>query len=273
MSGGFYSGKGGKGSSKGGGGRGYAAAADAGVIPGVLTRKLKALSYPEVDALSLSGQAYCKVVLWLEEEKIRLYEKNDRRALRDFNKAWYEHVCTYCKELGVNADDLDERNTAVKLRVLNGLTNLAIHDIYRDKVDANEIVPAPPPKAIAAAGDVQAQKLQELIVPLNRLLESVSLPKLPADAADTDTLAALECIHARVCPPASKTVGTPLDLDQLPVGFQIADSEVKRAACVLRLLHGSELRDLQVRINQVINDLQKLTADPKTDSRLGRVGR
>jgi RLL motif-containing protein 1 len=273
MSGGFYSGKGGKGSSKGGGGRGVAAAAEAGTIPGVLVRKLKALSYPEVDALSLTGQAYCKVVLWLEEEKIRLFEKNDRKALRDFSNAWYGHVIDYCKELGVNADGLDEKNIAAKLRVLNGLTNLAIHDIYRDKAEANEIVQAPPPKAVAAAGDVNAQKLQELIAPLNRLLESVSLPKLPADSADTDTLAALECIHARVCPPATKDVGTPLDLDQLPVGFHIADPEVKRAACVLRLLHGNELRDLQVRINQVINDLQKLTADPKTDSRLGRVGR
>jgi|EP00927_Polykrikos_kofoidii_P061695 RLL motif-containing protein 1 len=275
--GGFYSGKG-KGGAQGGGGGGKASASPAkpgDTLPGSLVRKLKALKYPEMDAVSVNGQTFCKIVLWLEEEKIRLYEKPDRKVLRDFNRTWYEHVSDYCKELGIDSEGLDERNTAVKLKVLNGLTNLAIHDIYRDQAEANELTVAPPPKGFLKSGDQPPQKLQELVGPLNTLLETFSLPTLPDSPPDTDTLAAVQCIHTRLCPPkATKTEdGAKLDLNTLPVGIDIADPEVKRAACVLRLLHGNELQLLQVHINNVINDLQQLTADPKTDSRLGRVGR
>ena len=45
------------------------------------------------------------------------------------------------------------------------------------------------------------------------------------------------------------------------------------AAKVLRLLHIQELRDLQTKINETIVSVQSITANPKTDSRLGRVGR
>mmetsp|Transcript_6256 Transcript_6256/g.14969 ORF Transcript_6256/g.14969 Transcript_6256/m.14969 type:complete len:273 (+) Transcript_6256:50-868(+) len=268
--GGFYAGKGG---GKGGGasGDGQAAAAQAGPpLPKALLRKLETLGYPELQTVALSGQDYCKVVLWLEEEKIRYYEKHDRRVLRDFNKAWYAHVEDYCKELGIFAEDFDEKNAALKLQVLNSLTNLAVHDIYRDKVEANELTIV---ASAATAGSEQKRKLEDFVPALNTLLEAFGLPKLPPETAgDSDILAALKCIHTRVCPPASYS-GPALDLDKLPVGLDISDPVVRRAAAVLRVLHGIELQQLQVNINHVINELQQLTADPKTDARLGRVGR
>jgi len=268
---GFYEGKGGKKGSNKGKETQQAATAAAGVpIPKGLVRKLEALSYPELDSASLNGQDYCKIILWLEEEKIRLYEKIDRKALRDFNKNWYTHVQDYAKELGVPAEDLSERNVNAKLSVLNGLTNIAVHDIYRDCAEANELVVVPSAKA---ADEGEKQRLTALIPAINRLLDFYSLPTLPEAAVDADTVAALRCVHARVCPPSADITGTPLDLDRLPTGLSIDDPEVKRAAAVLRLLHGLELQQLQVNINHVINELQSLTADPKTDARLGRVGR
>lgn len=60
-----------------------------------------------------------KLILWLEEEKIRLYEKIDRAPLRKFDKAWYEAVGKYAKELGVPADGFTEKAVAVKLNVLS----------------------------------------------------------------------------------------------------------------------------------------------------------
>lgn len=265
--GGFYSGKG-KGASKGGK---SAPAASGPPLPNALIRKLEALGYPELAAASLSGQAYCKIILWLEEEKIRYYEKFDRKALRDFGKAWYSHVQDYCKELNVPAEGLNEKNMAMKLNVLNNLTNLAIHDIYRDKVEAGELTLSAPAKA--AGGDSEEkQRLTNLVPALNRLLECFGLPQLSQEATDTDTVAALRCIHTRICAP-EQGGGAALDLDNLPVGLQIDDPDVRRAAAVLRLLHGIELQQLQVNINQVINELQQLTANPKTDARLGRVGR
>jgi len=313
MGGGYYSGKGGGkggggggkgggGGGKGGGGGGYydgggkAAAAtsdfspgsgkgdgwqtkgDAGSsrtndkLPAAVVRKLTVLNYPELDAASLSGQAYCKIVLWLEEEKIRLYDKMDRKPMRDFNKAWYPKVAEYCRDLGVAAEGLSERDLAVKLQVLNSLCNLAMHDVYRDKVEASELNVVPPPKSMRMGAD--KQRLREMLPALNRLLESFSLPQLPDDSVDSDTVAALRCVHARVCTPSGNAdSGDFIDLNNLPVGVPTTDPDVKRAAAVLRVLHGNELQELQVNINHVINELQQLTADPKTDARLGRVGR
>lgn len=228
------------------------------------------MSYPELDSAQLHGQAYCKIILWLEEEKIRLYEKIDRKVLREFNKSWYSHVADYARELGVPAEGFSEKNLSAKLNVLNSLANLAVHDIYRDKLETSEMNVVPPPKPLS--GDVEKQRLRNLVPAVNQLLSLYSLPTLEDTAADADTVAALRCIHARICP-AEQASGTYLELDKLPVGLQISDPEVKRAAAVLRLLHGLELSQLQANINHVINQLQQLTADPKTDARLGRVGK
>ena len=64
--GGFYQGKGGKGGAAAAPEPAAGGAADG--LPGALKRKLQALGYPELGSVSLSGQAYMKVILWLEEE-------------------------------------------------------------------------------------------------------------------------------------------------------------------------------------------------------------
>ena len=56
-------------------------------------------------------------------------------------------------------------------------------------------------------------------------------------------------------------------------GFDLGDPVLSEAAKVLRLLHIQELRDLQTHINEVIVAVQAVTANPKTDQTLGRVGK
>jgi RLL motif-containing protein 1 len=46
-----------------------------------------------------------------------------------------------------------------------------------------------------------------------------------------------------------------------------------QALKVLRLLHVQDLREIQDRVNGAIESIQQLTANPKTDTRLGKVGR
>ena len=48
--------------------------------------------------------------------------------------------------------------------------------------------------------------------------------------------------------------------------------EGAKAARVLKLLYLSDLRALQSGINAAIVDCQQFTINPKTDSRLGKVG-
>ena len=57
------------------------------------------------------------------------------------------------------------------------------------------------------------------------------------------------------------------------LGFDTGDAVLNEAAQILRLLHIEELRELQTKINEAIVAVQAIIADPKTDHRLGKVGR
>jgi len=57
------------------------------------------------------------------------------------------------------------------------------------------------------------------------------------------------------------------------LGFDTGDLKVNDAAKILRLLHIQDMRLLQTRINECIVSIQAVTANPKTDTRLGKVGR
>ena len=47
---------------------------------------------------------------------------------------------------------------------------------------------------------------------------------------------------------------------------------MNEAAKIIRLLHVTDLRELQTRINEAIVAVQAITANPKTNQSLGRVG-
>uniref|UniRef100_G1PYP4 RNA transcription, translation and transport factor protein n=1 Tax=Myotis lucifugus TaxID=59463 RepID=G1PYP4_MYOLU len=69
--------------------------------------------------------------------------------------------------------------------------------------------------------------------------------------------------------------GLPVALDKHILGFDTGeiDAVLNEAAQILRLLHIEELRELQTKINEAIVAVQAIIADPKTDHRLGKVGR
>eukprot|EP00118_Oscarella_pearsei_P022227 m.253923 g.253923 ORF g.253923 m.253923 type:complete len:198 (+) comp40376_c1_seq12:212-805(+) len=62
-------------------------------------------------------------------------------------------------------------------------------------------------------------------------------------------------------------------LSKADLGFDLSDPVLRDTAKVLRILHIAELRELQTRINEMIVAVQALTANPKTDQSLGKVGR
>lgn len=52
-----------------------------------------------------------------------------------------------------------------------------------------------------------------------------------------------------------------------------ADKLVNKAASILRMLYISDLRELQDAANDILITLQAYTADPKTNTAAGKVGR
>jgi len=58
-----------------------------------------------------------------------------------------------------------------------------------------------------------------------------------------------------------------------PLGFEVADEALCRPAALLRCRHVAALRQLQSRADAALVAAQECTADPKTDTSRGRVGR
>ena len=53
-------------------------------------------------------------------------------------------------------------------------------------------------------------------------------------------------------------------LANFPLGFTTGDAEVDQAATVLRALYVRDLRELQTQIDDVVEGVQAVTANPKT---------
>ena len=69
-----------------------------------------------------------------------------------------------------------------------------------------------------------------------------------------------------------KGTGVDFSIAEMPLGFDTGDKIINEAAKVLRLLYIQDLRTLQTKINEAIVTVQSLVADPRTDSKLGKIG-
>lgn len=74
-----------------------------------------------------------------------------------------------------------------------------------------------------------------------------------------------------VRPPTKKSNDLAYSLKDAPQ-FAFADKDLDEAAKILRLLQIHSVRHLQTTINETIVAVQELTANPKTDTKLGKVG-
>ena len=66
--------------------------------------------------------------------------------------------------------------------------------------------------------------------------------------------------------------GKPFPIMDTDLGFNMGDPVLNRAAKALTLLYIQDLRNLQTKINESIVSVQSITANPKTDTKLGKVG-
>jgi len=78
-------------------------------------------------------------------------------------------------------------------------------------------------------------------------------------------MVSLDCRLKLLDPTADRTASIYFRLGGLVGLGRRLDDAMDRACKVLRLLHITDLRDLQTRINELIVKVQSLTADPKTN--------
>ena len=254
----------------------------------LFTRRLQALQFPQYKTFDVSNTLqYRTLVVWLEETKIRVYEIEQRKGLRNVNsEAWNAALSEYLTELecpwSVEANDQQRMNI-----IMEWLIGQAISSVYSDNAETlNNIKGKGDEKTKTvkrATKSVEVRKPPELDCssPEFRAKLVSFAQKLGIEKADTmESAVLLNIIRHRVRSSQqsaeSKQMTLPearKQLREISLGFSTGDDVVDDAAKVLRLLYINDLRDLQTAINEITISVQELTADPKTNAKLGKVGR
>lgn len=241
-------------------------------------RKLQALDYHNPTEFNISNESeFRNLIVWLEDQKIRQYKIEDRAALRnvcagDWNNAFQQ----YLLDLGYTGP------VEKKAVMVDWVLGYAVRLEYGDNID--KFKDASAPAAQATSGkisnpldnfDFNDPDVKAGIVSLSTLLQ------IPPHL---DHIQVLKAVCILVQQRLSKDVvdkiqkegvkpSSQIPMDKIDLGFEASDYISAEAAKILRLLHVKELRELQDSVNEAIVNVQKLTANPKTDTKLGKVGR
>ena len=246
-------------------------------------RKLRALGHPSGDRLNMEDPEDLKiVVIWLEDQKIRHYKIENRAGLHNhqgeewkqtfhqylndlqcpFNFSTHPHsVIDWLFGVAVRHDYGDAAKEHVELRCGLNFTHETLTTPVKSALDID-----PLDKTFAAGVRALAKIMQVTHHPdPSVLLEAVRI-------VIQETLSNSKLEDDKSTSKKKKKESKMFNVSAKDCGFDLGDPVLNEAAKVLRLLHIQELRDLQTHINEVIVTVQAITADPKTDQSLGRVG-
>mmetsp|Transcript_11716 Transcript_11716/g.21963 ORF Transcript_11716/g.21963 Transcript_11716/m.21963 type:complete len:243 (+) Transcript_11716:2-730(+) len=220
--------------------------------------------------IGVTNPKFRQLVSWLEDTKIRLYKVEEREELRNCSsKTWAATFEKYLEALECPFDVTDNR-------VLNWLLNHALSLEYSDnasKLNAIEIKDSPGEKRAVTPVDQLFDDVNSSAS--NRIIGEMA-SKLNIAAGNLNGVKLLEKIEQVVASQTKSSLangGTEVKVEDLPLGFSTGDENVDRASLVLRSLYIHDLRKLQTIIDETVVNVQEYTANPKTDAKLGRVGR
>ncbi|XP_012255313.1 RNA transcription, translation and transport factor protein [Athalia rosae] len=245
-------------------------------------KKLKALEYMDWDKVNANDpKHFRKLVVWLEEQKIRHYQIEERGELRNMNSNnWSETFTKYCYDVAcpITTEPIDRLEWlvgyAVKLEFQDNykkyqpITGVSLKEMNKQ---AGPSVKSSNPldnlnfyTAEFRNGVETLAKILRVPCHSNHLVTLEACSKVVTRRLNADAL-----LH-----PSSVVVkGKEFPILETGLGFTLGDSALENAAKILRLLYIQDLRNLQTRINEAIVSIQNITANPKTDTKLGQVGK
>jgi RLL motif-containing protein 1 len=245
-------------------------------------RKLLALDFHSPDTFNAAdvGQ-FRSMIVWLEDQKIRHYKIEDRQNLRNITSPnWPEALQQYLKDLTCPYSSLENQ------AVIDWLLGYAVRLEYGDNVDKykNETAEKMQQNQSSAPKIVSTNPLDNLDFESEEFKQGVEkLAQLLNVTKHPDHLVTLRAVSRLIQDKFSAEVlqnpndfiveGRAFPLQEADLGFDTGDYVLNQAAKVLRLLYIRDVRDLQTKINECIVAVQTITANPKTDTRLGKVGR
>ncbi|NXG39392.1 RTRAF protein, partial [Dromaius novaehollandiae] len=235
-------------------------------------RKLSALDYHNPAGFNCRDETeFRNFIVWLEDQKIRHYKIEDRGNLRNIHSDdWPKSFEKYMKDVNCPFK-IQERQETV-----DWLLGLAVRLEYGDNADKYK--DSNPDGAKNADNTAKnAEPLINLDVNNPDFKAGVmALANLLQIQRHDDYLVMLKVkrlTQDAIAKANQSKEGLPVALEKHILGFDTGDAVLNEAAQILRLLHIEELRELQTKINEAIVAVQAIIADPKTDHRLGKVGR
>ncbi|KAM3968145.1 RNA transcription, translation and transport factor protein [Aphomia sociella] len=219
--------------------------------------KLTALGHPNPGSFNCEDEKeYRSVVLWLEDQKIRHYKIEEREGLRNIDgDGWKEAYDMYQRDLVSPATEGQPNEQ------LNWLLSYAVRLEYADNVEKYKNAKIEQPKQIAPN-----------VVSTNPL-DNLNFSS-PAFKAGVDRVSTLAGVGPHLDPKFRlAAIGKILKNSPHPDIPRTDVNMIQQPADVLKLLFVQDLRDLQTKINEALVAVQTVTADPRTDTKLGRVGR
>lgn len=244
-----------------------------------IQRKLQALGYGSIDANIKDANEFRKIIVWVEKNKIDKSGKNYRNDLLNIQSPnWNKVFKAYANDLKcpISADTCSE---ALLDWILGFAVQLQYHkqsDKY-NKIKATEEVKQTP-KIITDnpldSIDFSSPTFAEGILVIARLLKLTPHPDplLTLEACSKMIKNRLN-VDIQANPQEHIITGTAFPYQSADLGFDLGETVLNQAAKLLRLLYIHDLRKLQTSINESIVAVQSVTANPKTDTRLGKVGR
>lgn len=240
-------------------------------------RKLAALEYHNPTGFDCKDETeFRNFIVWLEDQKIRHYKIEDRGNLRNIPSSdWPKYLEDYLQDLKCPFSSKE------RPEIVDWLLGLAVRFEYGDNVEKYR--DCKPKKEEAN----DAQKPADPLINLDSndpdfkagVLALANLLKIQRHDDYLVLLKAIRILIQELLNPdaiakaSQSKEGLPVALDMHILGFDTGDATLNEAARILRLLHIEELRELQTKINEAIVAVQAIIADPKTDHRLGKVGR
>uniref|UniRef100_A0A915PGJ5 RNA transcription, translation and transport factor protein n=1 Tax=Setaria digitata TaxID=48799 RepID=A0A915PGJ5_9BILA len=242
------------------------------------------LGYPASTIDHENPEQLQELVLFLEHQHIRLYKIEDRDGLQSsdievFNKSYAKYLADLRCPLPCDKGSSQE--------IIDWLLTLAINFSYQQIAEGEQLtaekyeqqkaekekqqIADDPLSAIDFSADEARKGIEELRISLGIAAHPDPLVVLKACCKFITGNLSDEAVQtANKVARIQKKV---MPLSRFDMGMKPSNNGATNAAVrALRLIHLENLREVQTKVNEAIVAVQELTADPKTDKRLGKVG-
>jgi len=251
----------------------------------MFARKLQALHYENAQKFNAQDDIQFKnLILWLEDQKIRYYTIEDRASLRNLDSnQWNVAFKQYLEQLGC---PFDSNNSDQKNLLIDWLLGHAVRLEYADQVDSMKEISGEKIKSLSSAPQIRkANPLDNLDFNsedfksgVRELAKALQVPQHPDHLVVLRGISLvlqrqLEIEKEKRQSRVRLTNKSKVSIEDEVLGFDTGDKVLDGACKVMRLLYINDLRDLQTKINEIIARIQSVTANPKTDTSLGKVGK